>query len=60
MRTVEDWLADYGTSHQHPVNKALHWLCVPLIVLAVFGLLWSLPVPSALAARAPWRTGRRS
>jgi uncharacterized membrane protein YGL010W len=59
MRTVEDWLADYGSSHQHPVNKALHWACVPLIVLAVFGLLWSLPVPPAVAERAPlanWTT----
>ncbi len=48
MRSVEDWLANYGTSHQHPVNKALHWVCVPLIVLAVLavlGLLRSLPVP---------------
>ncbi len=47
MRTVEDWLAEYGTSHQHPWNKALHWLCVPLIVLAVLGLLAALPVPAA-------------
>ncbi len=59
MRSVEDWLGDYGASHANPVNKALHWICVPLIVLAVLGLLWSLPVPAALAARAPllnWST----
>ena len=59
MRTVEDWLADYATSHANPANKALHWICVPLIVLAVLGFLWSLPVPSALAQRAPllnWAT----
>jgi uncharacterized membrane protein YGL010W len=59
MRTVEDWLADYGTSHENAANKALHWICVPLIVLAVLGLLWSLPVPAALARRAPlvnWAT----
>lgn len=59
MRTVEDWLADYGSSHENAANKALHWICVPLIVLAVLGLLWSLPVPAALARRAPslhWST----
>ena len=59
MRTVEDWLTEYGTSHQHPANKTLHWVCVPLIVLAVLGFLWSLPVPDALARRAPlvnWTT----
>jgi len=54
MRSVSDWLADYGSSHQNPTNKALHWLCVPPIVLAVMGLLWSLPVPSPFAAASPW------
>jgi uncharacterized membrane protein YGL010W len=54
MRSVEDWLAEYGTSHANRANKALHWICVPLIVLAVLGFLWSLPVPAALAHRAPW------
>jgi uncharacterized membrane protein YGL010W len=29
-------------------------ICVPPIVLAVMGLLWSAPVPAALAARSPW------
>ena len=53
MRTVEDWLQDYAVSHRHPVNKALHWVCVPLIVLSVLGLLWSVPMPATLAARAP-------
>jgi uncharacterized membrane protein YGL010W len=54
MRTVSDWLSDYGSSHQNPTNKLLHWLCVPPIVLSVMGLLWSLPVPAALAALSPW------
>jgi uncharacterized membrane protein YGL010W len=54
MRTVEDWLADYGASHANNANKALHWICVPLIVLAALGLLWSLPMPGALARHAPW------
>ena len=58
MRKVEDWLAEYGTSHEHPANKALHWVCVPLIVFAVLGLLWSVPVPGALAGLpfANWAT----
>ncbi|MCS6948768.1 MAG: DUF962 domain-containing protein, partial [Steroidobacteraceae bacterium] len=49
MRAIEDWLADYGASHRHPANERLHWICVPLIVLSVLGLLASLPVPAALA-----------
>ncbi|HKV97651.1 MAG TPA: Mpo1-like protein [Gammaproteobacteria bacterium] len=52
MRTVQSWLDEYGESHGHPVNKTLHWACVPLIMLAVIGLLWSIPVPQAWAARS--------
>ena len=54
MRTVADWLGEYGQSHADPTNKLLHWICVPLIVLAVMGLLWSIPVPAALAATSSW------
>ncbi len=54
MRTVTEWLGDYSTSHTHRTNKLLHWVCVPLIVLSVMGLLWSLPVPDVLARRSPW------
>jgi uncharacterized membrane protein YGL010W len=53
MRSLSDWLDEYGASHQHPTNKRLHWLCVPPIVLGVLGLLWSVPVP-AFAAVSPW------
>src|SRR3954471_5077842 len=54
MRTVREWLGEYGASHENPTNELLHWICVPLLVLAVFGLLWSLPVPMLFAAISPW------
>jgi uncharacterized membrane protein YGL010W len=54
MRTVSEWLGEYGASHENPANKLLHWLCVPPIVLSVMGLLWSLPVPAAFAAASAW------
>ena len=54
MRSVSDWLAEYGTSHENPTNKLLHWICVPPIVLSVMGLLWSAPVPAAFSAVSPW------
>jgi len=59
MRSVSDWLSEYGASHQHPINKLLHWICVPPIVLAVLGFLWSVPVPAGFAAVSPalnWAT----
>jgi uncharacterized membrane protein YGL010W len=54
MRSVTDWLSEYGASHQNPTNKLLHWICVPPIVLAVMGFLWATPVPGAFSALSPW------
>ncbi|MDX1518490.1 MAG: Mpo1-like protein [Gammaproteobacteria bacterium] len=45
MRTISEWLDEYGESHRHPVNKLVHWICVPLIVFSLLGLIWSLPLP---------------
>jgi uncharacterized membrane protein YGL010W len=44
-RTADEWFAAYGVSHQHPVNKLLHWVCVPAIVLSILGLLASFGRP---------------
>ena len=53
MRTVDQWLAEYGDSHRNPTNKALHWICVPMIAWCVLGLLWSLPFPNGIRAAHP-------
>jgi uncharacterized membrane protein YGL010W len=45
MRTAEGWLQAYGESHQHPTNKALHWLCIPAIMVSLVGLLAAVPSP---------------
>lgn len=37
-RSLEEWLADYAISHQHPINKKLHWLCVPTIFASIIGM----------------------
>ncbi|GBF31369.1 hypothetical protein MnTg04_01329 [bacterium MnTg04] len=54
MRPADDWFNDYGESHQNPTNKTIHWICVPLILLTVFGMLWATPVPAAMASVSPW------
>jgi len=51
-KTADEWYAEYGAYHQNPTNKLIHWLCIPAIMTALVGLLWSLPVP--WAAAAPW------
>jgi len=54
MKNADEWFREYGESHQNPVNKALHWICVPAIVFSLVGLLWALPVPAAFADVSPW------
>ncbi|MCG6168110.1 DUF962 domain-containing protein [Leptospira sp. FAT2] len=46
MKSVETWFNEYAESHRNPINKNIHWVCVPLIYFTVIGLLWSIPVPS--------------
>lgn len=43
MRKIEALLAEYGESHQNPTNKAVHWICVPVIFVCVMALIYSLP-----------------
>ena len=45
MQTLNALLEEYGESHQNPGNKAIHWICVPVIVWTVVALLWSVPFP---------------
>ena len=54
MATIQSLLAEYGESHQNPTNKLVHWVCVPLIMFSLLGLLWSVPVPAFIAELSPW------
>ena len=45
-RSWEEWVRQYSSSHQHPVNRACHTLGIPLIAVSL------LLVPVAL-----WRAG---
>lgn len=53
-KTADQWFAEYGESHQDHTNELIHWICVPVIFWSVLGFVWSIPVPDALVARAPW------
>ena len=54
MRTMQQWLDEYGDSHRHPTNKTIHWVCVPAILFSVLGLLWLVPVPQFAANIGTW------
>ena len=45
MRTINNWLDEYGDSHQNDTNELIHWICVPLIFFAVTGLLYGIKLP---------------
>ena len=45
MRTVNQWLEEYGESHKNETNKSIHWICVPAIFFSIVGLLYSIKLP---------------
>lgn len=53
-RAIERWLSAYARDHQHPLNQAIHWVCVPLVLWALIALLWVLPVPAVLGRQGAW------
>ena len=40
-RKIDELFDRYGESHRNPANKAIHWICVPLITWSLIALLWS-------------------
>jgi uncharacterized membrane protein YGL010W len=46
-RTSEQWVAQYATSHQHPVNRLCHTLGIPLIVISIvwLAIAWLAALP---------------
>ena len=45
IRQIDGLFAKYSESHQNHTNEIIHWICVPLIVFGLFGLIWSIPFP---------------
>ncbi len=40
MYTLEEWFDEYGKSHRNSTNKAIHWVCVPVILFSILGIFW--------------------
>ena len=49
-RNIDTLLEQYSDSHRNPTNEVFHFVCVPLIVFSLLGILWSLHPVVALAA----------
>jgi uncharacterized membrane protein YGL010W len=50
LRTVDQLLNQYAESHRNHVNELIHFVCVPVIMWTVLGLLWAAHPALALAA----------
>ncbi|MFZ6750046.1 DUF962 domain-containing protein [Undibacterium sp. Ren11W] len=50
LRTVDQLLNQYAESHRNHVNELIHFVCVPVIMWTVLGLLWAAHPALALVA----------
>ena len=44
-KEVEILFDKYAESHKNHTNEIIHWICVPLIVFSLLGLVWCIPFP---------------
>jgi uncharacterized membrane protein YGL010W len=51
-RTIDTLLEQYSDSHRNPTNELIHFVCVPVIVFTLLGILWSIHPALALVACA--------
>jgi uncharacterized membrane protein YGL010W len=51
-RSIDILLAKYSESHRHPTNELIHFVCVPVIVFTLLGILWAVHPLVALAGVA--------
>lgn len=45
MKTIHEWLAEYGDSHKNETNKVIHWICVPAIFFSIVGIFYGVKLP---------------
>ena len=44
-REIDVLFDKYSENHQNPTNKLIHWVCVPLIVFSIIGLVSAISFP---------------
>ncbi|MCD2515029.1 DUF962 domain-containing protein [Massilia sp. G4R7] len=48
-RNIDILLAQYAESHRNHTNEIIHFVCIPLIVLSLLGILWAIHPAVAIA-----------
>jgi uncharacterized membrane protein YGL010W len=54
MNSLQEWLEEYGESHQNKTNVIIHKICVPLIFISIYFGIFSLPFPFEKTMYANW------
>lgn len=54
MRRIDQLLDTYAISHQNSINKNIHWICIPLILFSLIGLIRLLPHPEFFPPHFNW------
>ena len=44
-RPVDVYFDKYQESHNNQTNELIHWICVPLIIFSLLGIIWNIPFP---------------
>jgi uncharacterized membrane protein YGL010W len=45
-RSWDEWIAQYGRSHEHPINRLCHTIGIPFIVFSLILAAFALFVPA--------------
>jgi len=45
LRPIEVHFNRLNASHQHPTNRLLHFICVPLMLFGLLCIAWAIPFP---------------
>ncbi len=53
-KPIQQWLDEYGESHQNKTNKIIHWVCVPQIFWTILAIAYTIPIPTFFAEISPY------
>ncbi len=53
-KPIQQWLDEYGESHQNKTNKIIHWICVPQIFWTILAFVYAIPTPAFFAEISPY------
>jgi uncharacterized membrane protein YGL010W len=53
MRSIDEFLNEYGKTHRNPRNQLIHFFCVPVILISSLAFGWPLSM-AMLGSEAAW------